>query len=140
MFLELLIELAGSFPTLVFPAHLSTNRSLMRSVHAFDAARQGGPDIAQKGRTYFPQCKVDEVIEDGDEITDGTTTFHVVHLPGHTPGCTGYLWDAKLIRGDVVFPGGSLGWNDVHWGSNYLDVIDTMNRIAELSPARANVS
>jgi metallo-beta-lactamase class B len=85
-------------------------------------------------RFPYPPCKVDEVIEDGDDITVGSLAFRVVHLPGHTPGCTGYLWDGNLITGDVVFPGGSLGWNDVHWGSNYLDVIDTVKRIADLNP------
>ncbi|MFH1740905.1 MAG: MBL fold metallo-hydrolase, partial [bacterium] len=82
----------------------------------------------------FPPCKVDEVIEDGDTITVGKTTFHIIHIPGHTPGCVGYMWDGNLITGDVLFPNGDLGWADVHWGSNYLDTIDTMDRIAKLAP------
>jgi glyoxylase-like metal-dependent hydrolase (beta-lactamase superfamily II) len=83
----------------------------------------------------YQACRVDHPVEDGDAITVGTTTFAVVHLPGHTPGCTGYLWgDGYFITGDVVFPAGILGWNDVHWGSNYLDVIDTMRRLAQLRP------
>ena len=85
----------------------------------------------------FESCRVDHVVEDGDTITVGDMSFTVVHLPGHTPGCTGYLFgDGNLIIGDVVFPSGILGWNDVHWGSNYLDVIDTMNRMAEVNPKK----
>lgn len=82
----------------------------------------------------YPSCKVDEVIEDGDEIRVGDVAFRVVHLPGHTPGCTGYLWDGKLITGDVLFSLGNLGWGDVHWGTNYQDLIETMRRIADLNP------
>ena len=85
----------------------------------------------------FQACPVDHPVEDGDTVTVGATTFTVVHLPGHTPGCTGYLFgDRWLVIGDVVFPSGILGWNDVHWGSNYLDIIDTMRRIAEVNPAK----
>lgn len=85
----------------------------------------------------YEAYRVDHVVEDGDKITVGDTTFTVVHLPGHTPGCTGYLFgDGYLIIGDVVFPSGILGWNDVHWGSNYLDVIDTMNRLLQVSPKK----
>ncbi len=83
----------------------------------------------------FQACPVDYAVEDGDVIDVDGTQFVVVHLPGHTPGCTGYLFgDAWLVIGDVVFPGGFLGWNDAHWGSNYLDVIETMQRLAELNP------
>ena len=82
----------------------------------------------------FPPCPVDEVIEDGDTITIGDTTFDVIHIPGHTPGCVGYLWAGNLITGDVIFPDGSLGWADVHWGSNYLDTIETLDRITKLAP------
>ncbi len=32
------------------------------------------------------------------------------------------------------FPPGILGWNDVHWGSSYPDVLDTMKKIASLKP------
>lgn len=85
----------------------------------------------------FEACTVDHVVEDGDTVTVGDTTFRVVHLPGHTPSCTGYLFgDGYLLIGDVVFPTGILGWNDVHWGSNYLDVIDTMNRLAQVKPKK----
>lgn len=82
----------------------------------------------------FPPCKVDEVVDDGDTLKVDATTFAVVHLPGHTPGCAGYLWDGNMVTGDVLFPGGELGWNDVHWGSNYADVVATMDRIASIGP------
>jgi glyoxylase-like metal-dependent hydrolase (beta-lactamase superfamily II) len=82
----------------------------------------------------YTGCPVDEVVEAGDKLVAGSTTFTVFHLPGHTPGCTGYHWEGNLISGDVVFPGGTLGWYDVHWGSNYLDTCDAMKRIEDLAP------
>lgn len=82
----------------------------------------------------FPPCPVDEIVEDGDTITVGSTAFTVFHIPGHTPGCTAYLWDDNMVTGDAVFPFGALGWNDVHWGSNYHDVIDTMERVKAINP------
>jgi len=83
----------------------------------------------------FQPYAIDYPVEDGDKVVVGSTTFEIVHLPGHTPGCTGYLFgDHWLITGDVVLPGGILGWNDAHWGSNLLDIIDTMQRLAEIKP------
>ncbi len=82
----------------------------------------------------FPPCKVDETIADGDTLEVGDITFTAIHTPGHTPGCVGYLWDGKLISGDVLFADGKIGWMDAHWGSNYLDIIDTMARIEGISP------
>jgi glyoxylase-like metal-dependent hydrolase (beta-lactamase superfamily II) len=82
----------------------------------------------------FPPCKVDIVVEDGDTLRVGSTDFLVCHLPGHTAGDTGYFWEGKLTVGDILYKGGGTGWSDVHWGSNFNDLIDSMNRIRKLSP------
>jgi len=82
----------------------------------------------------YPPCKIDEVVEDGDEVALGDTTFRVIHLPGHTPDSTGYFWENKLLSGDALFSLGGLGWSDVHWGSNFDDAIETMHRLTELNP------
>ncbi|MCA9433727.1 MAG: MBL fold metallo-hydrolase, partial [Candidatus Omnitrophica bacterium] len=50
------------------------------------------------------------------------------------PGCVGYYWDGKMISGDILFADGKIGWMDAHWGSNYLDIIDSMGRIEALAP------
>ena len=73
--------------------------------------------------------------KDGDKVIVGSTTFEVFHLPGHTQGCTAYRFgDNWLITGDICLAGGILGWNDAHWGSNLHDIIDSMNRLAEINP------
>jgi hydroxyacylglutathione hydrolase len=82
----------------------------------------------------FPPCKVDLIVEDGDTIRVGSTTFTVHHIPGHTAGDTGYSWDDKLTVGDVLFEGGLTGFSDSHWGSNYDDLIASMKRIKEINP------
>ncbi len=85
-------------------------------------------------RFSYQPYDIDIVVEEGDTLQIGDSTFSVFHLPGHTPGCAGYLWNGHLITGDVLFPPGALGWNDVHWGSSYRDAIDTMKKIASLKP------
>lgn len=83
----------------------------------------------------FPACEVDEAIDDGDTLEVGDITFTVVHTPGHTPGCVSYLWDGKMISGDVLFASGRIGWMDAHWGSNFHDMLDTLDRIDKIAPA-----
>jgi glyoxylase-like metal-dependent hydrolase (beta-lactamase superfamily II) len=84
----------------------------------------------------FQAYDIDYPVEDGDVVEVGEMAFHIVHLPGHTPGCTGYLFgDNWLLTGDVMLQGGILGWNDSHWGSNLYDIIDTMRRIADIKPS-----
>lgn len=109
--------------------------------NAADAIRKGDRVVTAAEMPFlqgwsfaFPPCEVDEAVEDGDSLVVGPTRFRVVHLPGHTPGCAGYLWDGHLVTGDTVFPGGSLGWYDAHWGSNLDDAAETMDRIADLAP------
>ena len=85
-------------------------------------------------RFSYQPYDLDLVVEEGDTLKIGDSTFQVFHLPGHTPGCTGYFWNGYLITGDVIFPPGILGWDDVHWGSSYRDVIDTMKKLASLKP------
>lgn len=83
----------------------------------------------------FQAYNIDYPVEDGDIIEVGDTAFTVVHLPGHTPGCTCFLLgDRFLLTGDIVLQGGVLGWNDAHWGSNLLDIVDSMTRLAQIHP------
>jgi glyoxylase-like metal-dependent hydrolase (beta-lactamase superfamily II) len=54
---------------------------------------------------------VDDLISDGDTVTVGECTLHVIHLDGHTPGSVALLYDADpeaphLFSGDSLFPGG----------------------------------
>jgi glyoxylase-like metal-dependent hydrolase (beta-lactamase superfamily II) len=49
----------------------------------------------------------DEPLRDGEEITVGSLSIRVIHVPGHTPGqCCFDLGDGRIIVGDTIFVGG----------------------------------
>ncbi|MGZ4772622.1 MAG: MBL fold metallo-hydrolase [Ilumatobacteraceae bacterium] len=55
--------------------------------------------------------KPDRLLADGDTVTIGALTFHVIHLQGHTPGSVALALDnadeaTHLFTGDCLFPGG----------------------------------
>ena len=64
----------------------------------------GGDDevIASGGKGQYlysdsrwKPCKVDRVLEDGDEVKLGGVTLVVRRTPGHTRGCTTWTWKAE---------------------------------------------
>ena len=77
---------------------------------------------AGMGRNVVP----DRYLEDGDELTLGGKSFHVVHTPGHTPGhVVIYNADMKIaFVGDVLFRG-SIGRTDFPKG-NHQDLLDSI--------------
>lgn len=48
----------------------------------------------------------DNPLKDGDDISLGGTTLHVVHTPGHTMGQCCFFIDHRVIVGDTIFVGG----------------------------------
>ena len=75
-------------------------------------AKYGHPGM---GRAVVP----DRYLEDGDELTLGGLTFHVVHTPGHTPGHV-VIHNPDLaiaFVGDVIFQN-SIGRTDFPKGDN----------------------
>jgi hydroxyacylglutathione hydrolase len=62
---------------------------------------------------------VDSPARDGDSLTLGETSFHVLHTPGHTQGSIS-LWipgENKLIAGDTLFRD-SIGRTDLPGGDS----------------------
>lgn len=45
----------------------------------------------------------DRLLRDGEELTLGTTTFAVQHVPGHTPGHVAFIGGGACLSGDVIF-------------------------------------
>ena len=75
-------------------------------------AKYGHPGM---GRAVVP----DRYLEDGDELTLGGLTFHVVHTPGHTPGHV-VIHNPDLaiaFVGDVIFQN-SIGRTDFPKGDH----------------------
>jgi sulfur dioxygenase len=49
---------------------------------------------------------VDIEINDGDVFMLGDEKIKAIPTPGHTPGCTSFLWNDRLFSGDSLFIGG----------------------------------
>ncbi|MBX7259763.1 MAG: MBL fold metallo-hydrolase [Candidatus Hydrogenedentes bacterium] len=85
----------------------------------------------------FTPCEVDEIVEDGQHVTVCGIEFEVMHLPGHTMGCTAYFFthDGKRVVacGDVI---GTLLCGDHGWsGSIDFDkkvYIESLRRFARV--------
>lgn len=60
---------------------------------------------------------IDGDAREGDRLTIGATSFHILHTPGHTQGST-CLWipaESKLVAGDTLFRD-SIGRTDLPGG------------------------
>ncbi len=55
----------------------------------------------------WPECAVDRVLKDGDEVKLGSVTLVARHTPGHTRGCTTWTWQETVAgkKLDVVVIG-----------------------------------
>lgn len=54
-------------------------------------------DICANGTVF------DALLEDGDEISFGSTRIKIMHTPGHTPACVTYLIEDAAFVGDTLF-------------------------------------
>jgi metallo-beta-lactamase class B len=87
-------------------------------------------------KTFTP-VEVDQVLVDGEEICLAGLTITVMHLPGHSMGCTAFffLWEGKrvVISGDVI---GTLLSGDFGWSGsidfNKTLYIDSLRRFARI--------
>jgi hydroxyacylglutathione hydrolase len=50
--------------------------------------------------------QLDEAVTAGDVIRVGNLVFHVLSVPGHTPGSTTFVFEKHAFVGDTLFPGG----------------------------------
>lgn len=82
----------------------------------------------------YPPCPVDLTVDHGDVIEIDDQQIKILHLPGHTPDCVGYVWNGHFFTGDAVFGAGLIGWAHERWLSNYADHADTMLGLIETTP------
>jgi glyoxylase-like metal-dependent hydrolase (beta-lactamase superfamily II) len=76
-----------------------------------------GEQAAWLGMAPPQPVTIDSPAKDGDRLVVGSTEFHVLHTPGHTPGSIS-LWlpqERKLIAGDTLFRDG-IGRTDLPGG------------------------
>jgi glyoxylase-like metal-dependent hydrolase (beta-lactamase superfamily II) len=73
------------------------------------------PDMAKERGVSFRAPKLDRLLHDCDRVQVGGVTFHIVHTPGHTPGCISIHFEEKdgmigLFTGDIASSMGRLGF------------------------------
>jgi glyoxylase-like metal-dependent hydrolase (beta-lactamase superfamily II) len=88
------------------------------------------PGMAADSFNQQPVARVRH-IDEGDEIDLGDRCFHVIHLPGHSPGSIG-LWEERtgtLFSGDAIYDGPLL---DELPESSIEDYCATMDRLLTL--------
>ncbi len=69
------------------------------------------------GIAGYEETTMDEFVEEGDEVTFGSTKLEVLFVPGHAPGHIAFFArkEKKLIAGDVLFRQ-SIGRTDMPGG------------------------
>lgn len=72
-------------------------------------------------------------LQDGQELKIGTTSFRVIHTPGHTPGgiCFYCETEGVLFSGDTLFQG-SIGRTDFPGGSMQIEIESVRERLLTL--------
>ncbi|MHA2021993.1 MAG: MBL fold metallo-hydrolase [Candidatus Thorarchaeota archaeon] len=80
----------------------------------------------------FPPMKIDNLLEEGQNLCIGNVCFKVYSTPGHSIGsiCLHMEDQGILITGDTLFPGGSFGRVDFPTG-NPKQLVASLKRITE---------
>jgi glyoxylase-like metal-dependent hydrolase (beta-lactamase superfamily II) len=84
---------------------------------------------ALKFHIPMPACKIDQRLQEGDELVVGNVSLKVWHTPGHTPGQLAFKMGNVLFSGDNIYKDGSVGVIDVHHGSHLPSFIQSLKRI-----------
>lgn len=101
-------------------AHLLQARGVALVAHEKTAEAVAAADERCCGYLYhktFTPCRVDKVVKDGDRLELLGLSMEVMHLPGHSMGCTAFLFDYEgrrvCVSGDVIgtLLAGHFGWS-----------------------------
>jgi glyoxylase-like metal-dependent hydrolase (beta-lactamase superfamily II) len=114
---ELLKTKAAAHPLSVEP--IETGDAIM----TFSSIKAQGIELP------MPPCKIDILLNEGDEIAVGDVKLRVWHTPGHTAGQLSFVLDNLLFCGDNIYKDGCVGVIDAHHGSNIPDFIRSLERI-----------
>lgn len=83
------------------------------------------------GRDVPPLSDPDGTFGEGDGLTCGDLSFHVLHTPGHSPGGVCLLSETVAFTGDTLFAQ-SVGRTDLP-GGNFAVLSTSLKRLLELS-------
>lgn len=101
-------------------AHLLKKRGIKLIAHTNTAEAVALGDERCCGYLYhkhFTPCEVDQTVEDGDVLELLGFRIEVMHLPGHSMGCTAFLFNHEgkrlCVSGDVIgtLLAGHFGWS-----------------------------
>ncbi|HMA36193.1 MAG TPA: MBL fold metallo-hydrolase [Chloroflexia bacterium] len=121
--------------------HIGDNAALVAAtgapllVHAADAERLARPESTLLRLPYtIPPSTPTVLLQEGDVLALGPTSFTVWHTPGHTPGsCCLYAEAADLLfSGDTLFDQG-MGRTDLP-GGDEVQLYASLRRLADLAP------
>ena len=102
-------------------------------VHAADAAMLTSEKESMAtwlaNQPFDPVTKF-QTIQDGETISIGSLSFHVLHTPGHTSGSVCYQCEDVLFSGDTLFRL-SRGRTDFPGGSD-ADMLQSLKRLYDL--------
>jgi hydroxyacylglutathione hydrolase len=84
---------------------------------------------AQNFKIPMPTCKVDVLLNEGDEISVGSLRLKVWHTPGHTSGQISLKMGNLLFSGDNIYKDTCVGAIDAHHGSSLPKFIESLKRI-----------
>lgn len=102
-----------SIPIAIHPDDMTLYENMEMQVHSFM-----GPAAAEHFRR-IPVVNPTVFLEHGGKVTVGKSEASVIHLPGHTMGGIGLLFDQKppvLVQGDTLFRDG-VGRTDLFGGN-----------------------
>jgi len=101
-------------------AHLLKARGVKLYAHPNTADAVAAGDERCCGYLYhktFVPCEIDQTVEDGERFTVLGVEFETMHLPGHSMGCTAFLFTHEgrriCVSGDVIgtLLAGHFGWS-----------------------------
>ncbi|MCA9205747.1 MAG: MBL fold metallo-hydrolase [Planctomycetales bacterium] len=84
---------------------------------------------AQGIRLDMPPVEVDELIDDGQQLTVGELKLDVWLTPGHTDSQLSFRMGDLLFSGDNIYRDGCVGATDAHHGSDLTKFVSSLRRI-----------
>ncbi len=97
----------------------------------------GAADLAASCGAVVRAGAADQVdgavaLADGEVIMLGEKQIEALHTPGHSPGHFCYLYEGRLVTGDLLFCGKVGGTGDYFVGSSALEEYESLTRIMKL--------
>jgi metallo-beta-lactamase class B len=90
---------------------------------------EGGyyPGAREVKELDFPPVKVDRTVREGDTVTIGGVTVTARETPGHSPGCTSWMFNVKdgdATRSVIIFCSGTVALNRLVTNPTHTGIVD----------------